>query len=363
MRFHCLVCLLLASLAYGQATAPTPAPAAGAKAEKSGSAPNDKTPEVKVAPDDTVITVKGVCAGSSQTGDACKILITRAQFEKLAEALQPGMSPPVRRQLANAYSRALRMSAEAEKRGLDKGPTFEQKMQFARMQILTQELSHHLQEDAGKVTDIDIEDYYKKNEASYQQATFARIFVPRAKQIKPSAAPTLNSKPGETSSVNQTPSEAEQKAGEEAMTKVAADVRERASKGQDPDELQKDVYAAAGLPGTPPTTKMEKVRRTALPATQQAVMDLKPGEVSAVITDPNGSHAIYKMVSKDTLSLDAVKLEIRNIISSQRYRDSMQAFQGNIDLNEAYFAPERNPGMAQPPRGPKPPAEHANDPD
>ena len=34
-----------------------------------------------------------------------------------------------------------------------------------------------------KSRDGDIDDYYKKNEASYEQATFARIFVPRAKQI------------------------------------------------------------------------------------------------------------------------------------------------------------------------------------
>jgi len=86
MRFQCLVCLLLAGLAYGQAAQPatppaaTP-PAAGAKAEQSASAPADKAPEVKVGPDDTVITLKGFCADAAQQGDACKTAITRAQFE------------------------------------------------------------------------------------------------------------------------------------------------------------------------------------------------------------------------------------------------------------------------------------------
>ena len=59
----------------------------------------------------------------------------------------------------------LKMSTAAEKRGLDKTPAFDEKMRSARMQILSQELSNALQEDAGKVTDADIEDYYKKNEA------------------------------------------------------------------------------------------------------------------------------------------------------------------------------------------------------
>src|ERR1039458_627845 len=363
MRFPCLVCLLLAGLAYGQAAQPAAPPAAGAKAEPSASAAPDKAPEVKVGPDDPVITLKGFCADSTQQGDACKTVISRAQFEKLAEALQPGMSPAIRRQLATAYSRMLRMSTAAEKRGLDKQPTFDEKMYFARMRILSQELDRALQEDSGKVTDGDIEDYYKKNELSYEQATFARIFVPRTKQIKPSVAtPKPGAKAGEKPTETQPPTEAQQKAAEEAMKKVAADLRARAAKGEDPDTLQKEAYADAGIPGNSSTPKMEKVRRPNLPATHRAVMDLKVGEVSEVISDPSG-HYIYKLVSKETLSLESVKPEIEKMISSQRYRDSMQAFQGNVDLNDAYFGPTRNPAMPPPPRGAKPPDQPAEGPD
>jgi parvulin-like peptidyl-prolyl isomerase len=375
MRFQSLVCLLLAGLAYGQAAPPstpnaaTP-PAAGAKAEQSASAPADKAPEIKVGPDDTVITLKGFCADATQQGDACKTAISRAQFEKLAESLQPGMSPAIRRQLATAYSRMLRMSTAAEKRSLDKGPKFDEMLYFARMQILSQELSRALQEESGKVTDSDIDDYYKKNEPSYEQATFARIFVPRAKQIvnpvvRPKAGTKAGAKASATTSTNKPPTEAQKKASEEAMTKLAAGLRARAAKGEDPDKLQKEAYVAAGLPGSAPSTKMEKVRRTTLPENHQAVMDLKPGDVSEVISDPNSGHYIYKLVSKETLSVsvDAVKTEIRNTISSQRYRDSMQGFQGNVDLNDAYFGPTRNPAMPPPPRGAKPPAQQAEDPD
>jgi len=377
MRFQCLVCLLLAGLAYGQAAQPAtpPAaapPAAGAKTEPSASAPTDKAPEVKVGPDDTVITLKGFCADATQQGDACKTVITRAQFEKLAESLQPGMSPAVRRQLATAYSRMLRMSTAAEKRGLDKAPKFEEKMNFARMQVLSGELSSTLQEDSRNVSEGDIDDYYKKNESSYEQATFARIFVPRTKQIvNPIIRPKAGTKAGAkastkastTARTNQPPTEAQKKASEEAMTKLAAGLRARAAKGEDADTLQKEAYAAAGLPGNAPSTKMEKVRRTTLPANHQAVMDLKPGDVSEVISDPNSGHYIYKLVSKETLSVDTVKAEIRSTISSQRYRDSMQGFQGNVDLNDAYFGPTRNPAMPPLPRGAKPPAQQAEDPD
>src|SRR6202166_121438 len=354
MRFQYLVCLLLAGLAYGQAAPSATPPAA------TPSASTDKAPEIKVGPDDAVITLKGFCADATQQGDACKTVVSRAQFEKLAESLQPGMSPAIRRQLATAYSRILRMSTVAEKRGLDKQPKFEEKMNFARMQVLSGELSSALQEDAGKVTDGDIDDYYKKNEASYEQATFARIFVPRAKQIvnpvvKPKVGTKAGAKATPTTSTNQPPTEAQKKASEEAMTKLAAGLRARAAKGEDPDTLQKEAYVAAGLPGNAPSTKMEKVRRATLPVNHQKVMDLKPGEVSEVISDPNSGHYIYKLVSKETLSVDTVKPEIRSTISSQRYRDSMQNFQGNVDLNDAYFGPTRNPAMPPLPRGAKPP--------
>src|SRR5208282_3246216 len=367
MRSQYLVCLLLAGLAYGQAAQPATPPAAGAKAAPAASAAPEKAPEVKVGPDDTVITLKGFCADATQQGDACKTVITRAQFEKLAEALQPGMSPAIRRQLATAYTRMLRMSTAAEKRGLDKQPKFDEMMQFARMQILSQELGRALQEDSGKVSDSDIEDYYKKNEASYEQATLARIVIPRAKQIAPSAAaPKTDEKAGEKTPVKaaaaQPPTEEQRKAAAEAMTKLAADFHARAVKGEDFDKLQKEAYAAAGLPGNPPNTKMERVRAITLPANHHAAMDLKPGEVSEVISDPNSDHYIYKLVSKETLPLDTVKTEIRGAISSQRYRDSMQGFQGNVDLNDAYFGPTRNPGMPMPPRGAKPP-QQAEDPD
>ena len=360
MRSQYLVCLLLAGLAYGQAAQPATPPAAGAKAEPSVSAAPDKAPEVKVGPDDAVITLKGFCADASQQGDACKTVITRAQFEKLAEALQPGMSPAMRRNLASTYAQMLRMSAAAEKRGLEKDPKYDELMYYVRMQILSRELRDALQEDSGKVSDADIEDYYKKNEASYEQATLARIIVPRAKQIAPSAAaPKADEKAGVKTAVNaaapQPPTEAQRKAAAEAMTKVAEDLHARAVKGEDFDKLQKEAYAAAGLPGNPPNTKMEKVRATTLPVNQRAVMDLKPGEVSEVISAPNSDHYIYKLVSKEAMSLDTVKTEIRGAISSQRFRDSMQSFQGNVDLNDSYFGPTRNPGMPMPPRGARPP--------
>src|SRR5271163_2512163 len=172
MRPRCFVGLvfLFAGLAYGQAAPPDLPSAAGDISEKN------------VGPDDAVITVNGFCADPPQPGKACRTLITRAQFEKLTEALQPGMSLSLRLNVANAYARNLRMAAAAEKRGLDKTPAFEEEMRYARMQLLAQDLNRALQAEANNISAADVEDYYRKNQSAYEQATVARIFVPRAKQ-------------------------------------------------------------------------------------------------------------------------------------------------------------------------------------
>jgi PPIC-type PPIASE domain len=336
MRFQSLVCLLLASLAYGQAAPQAPPLAAEA-------------PQIQVGPDDAVITVNGFCADRAQPIAACKTVITRAQFEKLSEALQPGMSLSLRLNVANAYARNLRMSAAAEKRGLDKTPGFEEEIRYARMQLLAQDLNRALREEANDISEADLEEYYKKNQSSYEQATLARIFVPRGKQTAAHADPE----------------DAQTKGDEEAMTKVADDLRVRAANGEDPDKLQVEAYTEAGIPRTTPDTKMEKVRRATLPSRHETVMDLKAGEVSDVFSDPGGAHFIYKMISKQALTLEEVKTEIRGVISSQRYRDSMKSFQGDVVFNDAYFNPPAKPG-ALPQRNrrgkPKKPAnEHEED--
>lgn len=350
MHSKWLVCFLLGGTALGQATAkptplPTPHPAAVAADQGTNAAP------AKVAPTDPVITIKGTCDDSAKQGDACQTVVTREEFEKLAEAVRPGMPPNVRRQLATYYSRMLPMTKEAEKRGLDKSPKFAELIRFARMQILSQELSNTLQQESQKVSDADVEKYYKDNAPAYEEATLQRLFVPRAKQV-------AVQKPGaKTEDV-----EAQQKAGEEAMKKTAADLRARAAKDEDFEQLQKEAFLAAGVKGNSPTTKMEKVRQNTLPQDQKSVLQLKPGEVSQLISDPTG-HYVYKLVSKQSLPLDAVKAEIRNTIGNQRYRDAMQAYQqSNVDMNQAYFGPTRNPA-ATPVKPGETPAENDANPD
>ena len=104
---------------------------------------------------------------------------------------------------------------------------------------------------------------------------------------------------------------------------------------------------------------MTKASRKFLPASDKEVMDLKPGEVSEVIDRPNGDHYIYKMVSKETTPLDAVKEDIRKTLSKQRMEDAIKAFQGDVDLNDAYFGPAQTPAVPRLSMGPRPPVQPA----
>ncbi len=330
MRFRCFVLLVLAGVAYGQNEPPATPAASGARVAKIASSATDQAPAVKVGPDDPVITLNGFCADLEGQGDSCKTTITRAQFEKLTHALQPGMSLPLRLKVANAYARNLRMSAAAEKRGLDKTPEFEEEMRFARMQLLAQDLDRAFQAEANKITDADLEDYYKKNQSSYEQATVARIFIPRTKAIVPSRQ-----------------GEAPIRTDEAAMTKFAEVLRARAVNGEDPDRLQIEAYAEAGITRANADTRMVNVRRGTLPPQHETVMDLNPGEVSQVFSDPDGAHFIYKMISKNILPLEDAEAEIRTQISSQRYRDSMKSFEGNVVFNDAYFISPETPAPGQ----------------
>jgi hypothetical protein len=314
VRLLSLACLMLASSVFGHPAQP--------------------------GPEDPVITVNGFCAGGGRQGDACQTIVTRAQFEQLTEALQPGMPPELRLKVANAYAQMMRMAAAAEQRGLDKTTAFDEEMRYARLQLLSQDLSRALRKEAAGVTEAEVEAYYENSRVSFEQATLARIFIPR----------TGRRARGRPDSAGTVPSEAPG-ADEEAMQKVAAELRARAVRGEDPDKLQSEAYTAAGIPGTAPETRMVAVRRGTLPPTHEVALDLQPGEVSEVLSDPGGGHFVYKMVSRETLSLQDATGEIRKRLADQRYREAMQAFSGDVVYNDAYFA---NTAAAAPATGANP---------
>lgn len=391
MRKSWLVCVLLGTLAWGQAqpgaapgtqqnnASPQALPPRGMMQQQQSAAAPPSTAEVPESA--AVLTIHGVCppaakaAAVAKTGVSkmpaaaakkpadCKTVITRAEFEKIAKALQQGPNPlnaQQRRQLASVLPRVMAMSEAAKSKGLDKTDHYNEMVKFAKMQILTQEMQRNLQEQAEKITPQDIEGYYKKNPEAYQQFSFDRIFIPRYKQEKPESKE--DEKPGEKlteeqQKAKQAADKAKQEQGGQELDKLAESLRARAAAGEDFVKLQKEAFDAAGMKMDSPTINLPKVRRTGLPAAQASVFDLNVGDVSAVISD-NGGHYVYKVVSKEVLPLDQVKEEIRTNLKNQRLKDLMDQYQNSFhaETNEAFFGPAPAPGqrMGMPPQAPRP---------
>jgi hypothetical protein len=380
MRTRWLVCVLLGTIAWAQASPGAPpqaqAPSSGAIGVRPPGEP--RPPQVmpdtsgSVADSAAVLTIDGVCppqpkpaatAGAAAKPAAkkpasdCKTVITKAQFEKLASALAPSVTPQLRRQLEGVLPRFIAMSEAAKKQGLDKSPEFAEAVKFARMQILTNELQRKIQADAAKVPDAEIESYYQKNPEAYEQFNLERLFVPRNKQLE--VAPRededkdknlTDEQKEEQKKTKEAAEKAKSEAGEQEMTKLADTLRARAAAGEDFATLQKEAFEAAGMKISSPTVSLTKVRRTGLPQAHAAVFDLKAGAVSQVIND-SGGHYIYKVVTEEQLTLDQVKEEIHTTLQNQRLRDMMEKVNGSfhVEANEAFFGPATpTPG----PRGP-----------
>ena len=373
MRMRWLVCVLLGTLAWGQAvrsaTPPQPAPAPATSQPK----PADASASV---PDDAaVLTITGVCdspkpAAASATGD-CKTIITKAEFEALVNALAPNATPQMKKQLAGVLPRLMAMSNQAKERGMDQTEQYSKTLEYVKMQVLSNQLQRKLQEEAADISDADLEKYYKDNPDTFEQFNVDRIFVPRSKQVAAGAADDDDKEQKLTAQQKKAKEDAEQakkQENEKAMTQLAEKLRTRAAAGEDISKLQKEAFEAAGMKIETPTVNLPSVRRNGLPQAQTVVFDLKPGEVSQVISDAGG-HYIYKINSKDMMPLDQAKTEIRGRLQNDRMREKTDKLNASFSSvsNEAYFGPagptppvrmpRPRPGMpasAQPPAGQAP---------
>ena len=324
----------------------------------------------EVPADAAVITVIGVCpaqakpvtatsttAAAAKTTSAtktpagdCKTIITKAQFEKLAGAVAPNVTPQVKKQLAGVLPKFIGMSSEAKKQGLDKTDQYRETVEFAKMQILATELQRKIQEEAAKISPAEIEAYYKEHTDTFEQFNVDRLFVPRTKQTD-AETKEEDDKDEKLSDDAKKAKEATEKAkedeSEQAMTKLAESLRARAAAGEDIAKLQKEAFDAAGMKIESPTVKLPNVRRTGLPPAHAAVFALKPGEVSQVISD-SGGHYVYKVNSVDHMTLDQATNEIHSKLQNERTKEMMEKATNSfkVETNDQYFGPG---GVSAPP--------------
>ena len=329
-------------MAFGQAAAPVaPAQSAPAAAAPAPAA----EPLTATAP---IVTVKGVC---DPPAPDCTTVITKAEFEAIVNAFQPQMKLPQQRQVGTSYGQLLTMAAEAKKRGLDKSPRVQVRTRIAVMQALAGELRDNMQEEAGKVTDADVDKYYADHKSNYEQADVERLIIPRTPQAaeKEDADETKPPSPAKktTTAAKATAAKAAVKAAakpaekpamdEAGMSALAAKLRARAAAGEDFAKLQAEAFKAANIPGAAQDVKLAKATRATVPPN---VFDLKTGDVSALIPDSR-AYLVFKMGAKTMLSLDDAKSDVKTAIKNERMQAAQKAVSeiSTTTLNDAYFGP------------------------
>lgn len=293
-----------------------------------------------VASTAVVITVHGVCPEKekSDTKDAtsCNTLITRKEFEDMLAVLNPSgqpLPPNALQNLARTYAEFLALEGAARSSGLEENPQLRDLMNWVRLRTIADFYRRDLQEKYRTPPQEKVDAYYKQHLADFETVKLARILIPKEDLSARDKA------------------EFEQKA-----LAAANAAHERAARGDDISQIQKDAYSSLGLT-TVPTTEMGTFRRANLTAREgEEVFALKPGGVSQVEVEPK-SYVIYKVLSKDTPPEEQVKAEISREISQQKIKDAIKAATDAAapEFNEHYFGPEilkPPPKVALPPREP-----------
>ena len=155
----------------------------------------------------------------------------------------------------------------------------------------------------------------------FEQYNVDRIFVPRTKQGEVEAKED-DEKDEKLTDEQKKAKEAADKAkadeAEQAMTKLGRRPASARRRRRGYREAAERGFDAAGMKIESPTVTLPNIRRTGLPPAHAAVFDLKPGEVSQVISD-SGGHYIYKMDSKTEMTLDQAKNEIHGKIAERSH--------------------------------------------
>ncbi len=269
-----------------------------------------------------VITVHGQCAeGDSKStarANSCDKVITRAEFESLVKALNPAGQPISergRQNLAQTYAEYLAFESAARAAGLEDSPQFREVLDFVRLRTISDLYHRNLQEKYGTPSQQDLDAFYKQHLADFERVKLLRILVPR-----------------------ESPGAANHQQFEKKALEAANTARARAVKGEDPAQIQKDVYALLGLQSPPVVDLGSYGRANFVENESKDVFALKAGEVSPVEIEPK-NYVIYKITSKTTLPEDEVKNDIVRELSQQNFKEAVKAITDSAhpEFNEQYF--------------------------
>jgi hypothetical protein len=274
----------------------------------------DRAPNLE--PNTNVISIQYHCAKSSA---ACSITVTGEQFHALVQALDPNMDEASRQSLAAEYSRLLIMAAEARRRHLDRSPELQTLLAFSKLQLLANRLVRDITVDPVRVSELEVEKYFRDHRREYHEVTLSRIFIP---------IPLKNMGPTAVSAADR-----------------AAALHKRAIAGEDFELLQREVSETPG--GS--NGRIGPLQCRLLPEAHREACDLEPGKTSMPQADSLG-YSIYRMESRRSSEFDDVRDEIRAMLERQRVEAEIHQVRTpvSLELDERYFGklPQPAPDLA-----------------
>jgi hypothetical protein len=347
-----LVCLCVVAAVSAQSSKPSTTAKPTLKQRPASSAAEAPASDVSgnaanIPADAPVVTVQGLCEkppNSTATPSDCKTVITRAEFERITNAVQPNMPAPAKKQFVSRYVVVLALAEKAHELGLDQGPDFDEQMNISRLQVAARLAGEHMQKEAGQVSESEIDEYYRAHAGDFKTASFDRLYVPKQKQTEAAAA---GQKPDDPNAENK------RESSEPAMKEEADKLRARAVGGEDFAKLQQEAYDLAEYKMKASNTRVDNVRKNSIPPADAAIFDLKKGEVSQVFTEPTG-FMIYKIEDLQQLPQTAVREEIVRTLQAEKTKQAFEALQNSVKpaLNESYFATPAPPSLKKPGESP-----------
>lgn len=267
-----------------------------------------------IAASTPVITIAGICDKPATAPANCNTIVTREEFERLTQVVQPEMAAAGRQRLAALYSQLLIFANAAQKQGLNKSPDAQQAVHFAEVQALSQVLARKLQAETSKVSADDLQKYYHEHPKQFEEGSLQRLYVPRGAQAG-----------GKTISE------------EDAQAEIKK-FRERAVAGESFESLQKLALSDLGVQIAAPSTELKKVRREGLSSATAAIFDQQLGVVSEPVSEPSGLY-LFQMTAKRVWTLQEATPEITSALQNQRLQQALEQISSNskATFNPTYF--------------------------
>ena len=293
----------------------------------------------------SIVFLFGLCHNSMAADEKEEVLAQVGQYKLTLESLEEQIqslppqlqmallkNPQLREQFLDRWVKITLMAEEARVLKLDQDPAIQARMKDVTNSLLAQELMRREIEGKGKVTDDEIEEYYKghKDEFSEGESVKARHILVKV------------------------PAGADEKAWKDAESK-AIDIKKKLEKGGDFAELVKEYSDDPGSKSRGGDLGFFTKGRM-VPEFEAAAFSLKSGELSDPVKTTYGYHIIQVQEKKEssTKGLSEVQAQIRqklNMEGQQKIQDDLikrlktkYKVKVNKDLLTTHTSPGDMPG-------------------